>query len=188
MGQHCCSLANDKIKHPHIIKPVRKSKIDTSLSKSSMAATVSQLHCDNISKKKTLDQKKENIDSILPNKSVMASIYDMQNVEILPKNHDEGDGAKQQENKEANLESLFFERLPRPSVRDFDYQQDLNKPKINVLEIYKRDENGRWKKDLNMKDLFRAEEELNKINYTWKLNKRDSLGRNDREILEEMAP
>ena len=71
-------------------------------------------------------------------------------------------------------------------MRDFDFQQDLNKPKINVLEIYKKDENGGWTEDLNMKILCKSDE-LNKINYSWKFFK-DSMGRKDRDVIEELAP
>jgi len=183
MGQHCCCMSN-KTRHLPPIKPIYKSKLDTSHLKTSIAGTSSQNPID--PKKRNLELTKENADSIIPNGSLAMSMNELQNIEILHKNSNDEADLREKREKELNFEAVFMERKGRPLAREFDFQQDLNKAKVNVLEIYKLDEKGAWMEDVGMKELCKLGEELNKINYGSKIQKRDSLGK--RENVEELAP
>ena len=99
MGQHCCCV-NSKNKRIPPIKPLNKSKLDTSHLKCSLAVTASQYHTDPNSKKKCFDYAKENVDSILPNNSVMVSLYDVQTFDIPHKLNEMNEGSV--EKKEIN--------------------------------------------------------------------------------------
>ena len=194
MGQHCCCLSNKSKRLPPI-KPIHRSKLDTSHLKTSLNGTCSQHQSD--PKRRNPDYTKENADSVFPNGSLAVSIYDVQNLEAVHKSSNE-EGEKRV--RELNLESIFSEQKPRSMVRDFfdlrtqdrsqgrdfDFQQDLNKAKVNVLEIYKKDEKGGWKEDVGMKELCKVGEEMNKITYAAKGNRRESLVK--RDVIEELAP
>lgn len=190
MGQHCCCLSNKSKRIPPI-KPIHRSKLDTSHLKTSLNGTCSQHQSD--PKRRNPDYTKENADSVFPNGSLAVSVYDMQNLEAIHKSSNE-EGEKRV--RELNLESIFSEQKPRSMVRDFfdsrtqgrdfDFQQDLNKAKVNVLEIYKKDEKGAWKEDVGMKELCKVGEELNKITYAARVNRRESLVK--RDVVEELAP
>lgn len=187
MGQQCGCL-QVKSKRLAASNTSIKPKLECSTPLKPSLSTKDSKFLENTSKKKILDVTKENVDSILPNNSIAMSIYEVHNNEVNPKNNEEND-YEMRLKRVFNLETVSLEKKAKNLyARDFDFQQELNKPKISVLEIYKKDHKGTWTEDRSLKDLCKNEDEISKGFCYWKYNKKDSFGRKDRDIVEELAP
>lgn len=188
MGQHCSCLKANKCKEKG--KPsTKKSKLDSANLKNSTTPTICPPHFEIPSKKKPFDILKENADSIFPyNNSIAVSISDGLNIENLKKNVSLDDlQIFTSNNKKIPILESFFsvDKKSKTFNREFNYQEDLNKAKINVMEIFKKNEKGVWIEDLLLKNLCRCGEEKTRVLYSPKINK---VIQKKQDVQEEIAP
>ena len=172
MGQHCsCVQAKKRKEIKGQIDKLKKA--DSPNLKNSTTATLSPPHFEIPSNKKVLENLKDNADIIFPNNnSIAISISDVANFESQQKKAALEENEifhSSKEKKIHNLETIFMmDKKMRPFSREFNYQEELNKPKIAVVEIYQKNDKGQWIENLKLKGLCAFGDEINKFANTKK--------------------
>lgn len=158
MGQHCSCVHAKKHKEVRkVSNNLPKPRQDTTNLKNSTAPTLCPPHFEIPLNKNGIENLKENPDAFPYNNSVAVSISDGLNLENLQRKlgGEDIEIFHSVKEKKHNYFDAFssIEFKKKNMRREFNFQEDLNKAKISIVEIYQQNEKGQWIENMNLKHL-----------------------------------